>query len=148
MDKYTKKSVTIEAVQITTANIHDVAEWCNGLVMENSRYILVPTLEGDMIAYIDSWVIKGIKGEFYPCRDDIFKSTYYQANNELKVAISWQERVRIELDELRSKMTNLELFMQSNQFKALDAENRQLLIKQLQFMYGYATILITRLAIN
>lgn len=35
-----------------------------------------------MIANIGDWIIKGIKGEFYPCKDDIFKETYEPINNE------------------------------------------------------------------
>jgi len=36
----------------------------------------IPTLEGDMFANTGDWIIKGIQGEFYPCKPDIFKKTY------------------------------------------------------------------------
>lgn len=36
----------------------------------------IPTLEGDHIANIGDWIIKGVKGEFYPCKPDIFAATY------------------------------------------------------------------------
>lgn len=38
--------------------------------------LAIPTLEGVMIAIQDDWIIKGIKGEFYPCKPDIFEATY------------------------------------------------------------------------
>ena len=39
-------------------------------------YLVIPTLEGDMRANLGDWIIKGVKGEFYPCKDDIFRATY------------------------------------------------------------------------
>src|SRR5262245_50317140 len=38
--------------------------------------LLIPTLEGDMLALPGDWIIRGIKGEFYPCKPDIFEATY------------------------------------------------------------------------
>jgi hypothetical protein len=38
--------------------------------------LLIPTLEGDMLAVPGDWIIRGIKGEFYPCKPDIFEATY------------------------------------------------------------------------
>lgn len=61
---------------------------------------------------------------------------------------TWQEKVCKELEELRAKLANLEAFMRSPSFSALDTENRQLLLAQFQYMSGYATILVSRLAIN
>lgn len=75
--KFKKKPVIIEARQITDENINEVREWCGG---KKNREILngflVPTLEGAHIAKIGDWIIKGIKGEFYPCKPDIFEATY------------------------------------------------------------------------
>lgn len=42
---------------------------------ENGK-LIIHTLEGDMIAEIHDWIIKGVKGEFYPCKPDIFEQTY------------------------------------------------------------------------
>jgi hypothetical protein len=41
-----------------------------------NRYIQIQTLEGVMEASVGDWIIKGVKGEFYPCKPDIFKMTY------------------------------------------------------------------------
>ncbi len=43
------------------------------------RSLVIPTLEGDMIVSLGDYVIKGIEGEFYPCKPDIFASTYEDA---------------------------------------------------------------------
>ena len=47
----------------------DVAEW-----------VAIPTLEGTMRAEIGDWIIRGVKGEFYPCKPDIFEATYEPAD--------------------------------------------------------------------
>ena len=54
------------------------------VVIENRQqrgdpFILIPTLEGDMRANMGDWIIKGIKGEVYPCKPDIFEATYERA---------------------------------------------------------------------
>lgn len=50
-------------------------EGCIGWYMETGG-IHIPTMEGVMIASPGDWIIKGIKGEFYPCKPDIFEATY------------------------------------------------------------------------
>jgi hypothetical protein len=80
--KYRKKPVVIEARELTVGKIDKIAGWCGGIVRrfptgEHSPYgIDIPTLEGDMFADIGDFIIKGIKGEFYPCKPDIFDETY------------------------------------------------------------------------
>ena len=43
-------------------------------------YLLIDTLEGAMSASTGDWIIKGVKGEFYPCKPDIFRETYEPVN--------------------------------------------------------------------
>ena len=85
--KFRKKPVEIEARQYTieiAANDNlwnDLAFWCKGLVRGTKlpaemREIEIPTLEGDHRAVVGDWIIKGVKGEFYPCKPDIFALTY------------------------------------------------------------------------
>lgn len=74
--KYRKKPVIIDAVQfINSTDIHD---FCGNSVLEpiGKDYLEITTLEGIMIAQKGDWIIKGIKGEFYPCKPDIFEATY------------------------------------------------------------------------
>ena len=63
MPRYRKKPVTIEAIQLT-------------------RPMTVETLEGVMKGNVGDWLITGIKGEQYFCKDDIFRATYDEVGNE------------------------------------------------------------------
>jgi hypothetical protein len=81
MNKYRKKPFVIKAVQLSDNNIEEVAKWCDGIIVHDLlkkmvRGIEIPTLEGDMLATIGDYIIKGIKGEFYPCKPDIFEASY------------------------------------------------------------------------
>lgn len=82
--KFRKKPVVIEAVQFLAASIEkqeSVADWCKGKLcgtrlLSPHRVIKIQTLEGEMVASVGDWIIKGVKGEFYPCKPDIFALTY------------------------------------------------------------------------
>lgn len=75
--KYRKKPVVIEAVQWTGDNLKEVDEFMGVKYIEvDTNAILIQTLEGDMLASIGDYIIKGVQGEFYPCKPDIFKATY------------------------------------------------------------------------
>ncbi len=79
--KYRKKPVVIEAEKLCTHNISEIEKWCGGSIKGISlpiyeRCIDIQTLEGEMRAEMGDWIIKGIKGEFYPCKPDIFELTY------------------------------------------------------------------------
>lgn len=81
MPLYRKKAVVIEAVCLTFENSDSVKQWCNGKTWSRAPMravtgITIPTLEGDMNAEFGDWIIKGVKGEFYPCKPDIFEMTY------------------------------------------------------------------------
>lgn len=83
--KFRKKPIVIEAMQFLDNESADaIIEWSEGAVQyddyepEDKRvYVLgIATLEGYMLAYKGDWIIRGVKGEFYPCKPDIFKATY------------------------------------------------------------------------
>jgi len=76
MTKYRKCPVIIEAVQWTGENFGDLTDLMHDAYGCNGQVITIPTLEGTMRAVIGDWIIKGIKGEFYPCKPDIFEATY------------------------------------------------------------------------
>ena len=82
---YRKKPVVIEAKLFTEFNSREIAEWCDGVVHARDDnfepYINIPTLEGITHASLGDYVIKGVKGEFYACKPDIFYDTYEEANN-------------------------------------------------------------------
>ena len=75
-----KKPVEVEGEQIDQYNIQYLATWCGGVVKvredNHEPYLQILTLEGAMNAQIGDWIIKGVNGEFYPCKDSIFKKTY------------------------------------------------------------------------
>jgi hypothetical protein len=82
---YRKKPVVVEARELTKENVNEIAEWCGGDatsenvlngVGRNGLAMVIYTLEGAMIAREGDFIIKGVAGEFYPCRSDIFQDTY------------------------------------------------------------------------
>lgn len=88
MAKFRKKPVVIEAVQWTGANIETMTAHCAPLGQGEPWQIEPPqlgqdmtihTLEGDHTAKVGDWIIRGVKGELYPCKPDIFAATYEAA---------------------------------------------------------------------
>lgn len=79
---YKTKPVTITAVE-WNGDIDVFAhlqEWSNGLIYRVTRNVLrIPTLEGVMEVSIGDYVIKGLRGEFYPCKPDVFELKYEEA---------------------------------------------------------------------
>lgn len=90
MAKYRKKPVVIEAVQFKNINHGEinafVGKELKSKIESETAYlagkgapvssIIIPTLEGDMKAMPGDFIIKGVSGEFYPCKPDIFEKTY------------------------------------------------------------------------
>lgn len=90
--KYVKKPVQIEAIQLKEDNIIEVFDFLDGVNYKETKsaeeledfskamleqgYIEIETLEGLMKVSFGDYIIKGIKGEFYPCKPDIFQATY------------------------------------------------------------------------
>lgn len=89
--KFRKKPVVIEAIQWTGDNFDQLWSWgtVDDSVLkakilqagggEDPTKLWIKTLEGGHVATIGDWIIKGIKGEFYPCKPDIFAATYEAA---------------------------------------------------------------------
>ncbi len=81
MAKYRKKPVAIDAIQWNgnLADLGPLGRWHNDITVEQpliGNELTINTLEGDMTAQVGDWVIKGVKGELYPCKPDIFEATY------------------------------------------------------------------------
>lgn len=77
--KFRKKPVTIDAWQFRAGEQeHDLAPYvCDGTIRYTEEdTLLIFTLEGVMTAHPGDWVIRGVAGELYPCKDDIFRVTY------------------------------------------------------------------------
>ena len=104
--RWRKLPVEIEAWRVQTHNLAEVAAWCSGVayddetpwdhstgavIMPDGRFahvgyrnwgVIIPALEGDMLAKFGWWVIKGEAGEFYPCDPGVFEQTYEAASAE------------------------------------------------------------------
>ena len=90
MSHYRKKPVVIEAFQYdgTIRSVDALQRWAGTEPKSDGTFrnrieqptqfgpLVTHTLEGDMTARKDDWIIKGVKGEFYPCKPDIFAATY------------------------------------------------------------------------
>jgi hypothetical protein len=80
MAQYRKKPVVIDAWQITRYAV--MPEWLRQAVadqkitVDGSGRAIIATVEGVMTGDPGDWIIKGVKGEFYPCKPDIFEATY------------------------------------------------------------------------
>lgn len=88
---YRKKPVVIEAVRVEavvtegdgrySASFDDLPQWLREAflgekIIVNANSLLIRTLEGEMEALVGDWIIKGVKGELYPCKPDVFRVTY------------------------------------------------------------------------
>ena len=88
MARYRKRPVEVEAFQIETGTMgaHDYPQWfadalasgkvCQRRSPDHPVECTVRTLEGDMDANLGDYVIRGVKGELYPCKPDVFEMTY------------------------------------------------------------------------
>ena len=75
--KFKKKPVVIEACRWTGENRSVLADFMDpNQVTFSGRFLYIETLEGKMAASPGDWVIKGLNGEFYPCKPDIFEKSY------------------------------------------------------------------------
>ena len=92
---YRKKPVVIEAIQWNGNNLTEIKEFVGDSLVydiidtawqvgKGKPHVLmkIKTLEGDMNASIGDYIIKGVDGEFYPCKPDIFEKTYEEVQPE------------------------------------------------------------------
>lgn len=142
--RYTKNPVTIDAIQFdgTLQSAGQINQWSNHKVTINHvgdvTKMVVPTLEGVMTASPGDYIIRGVKGEYYPCKPDVFEVTYK------KEAADYKERLQIELSELQEKINKLSEFIFAGDFNSLEHHQQSLLRIQLVTMRAYETCLIQR----
>ena len=87
---YRKKPVVIQAIKLERSNIDAAYEFAYGKPIDTDEHTLVldsggmhiRTLEGVMVANFGDYIIKGVKGEVYPCKPDIFDMTYEVAQDD------------------------------------------------------------------
>ena len=103
--KYRKKPVVVDVLKWTGENHRDMWDFLTGKTNEYmsdsdkhfyidhskvSGGLVIKTLEGEHLANIGDYIIKGVKGEFYPCKPDIFEMTYEKVG-ELNDCMCWYE---------------------------------------------------------
>ena len=83
--RFKKKPVEVDAIQFITnnepdsKNMNELVSWVNtngGKASHNNTDVLVMTSKGELVVSVGSWIIKGVAGEFYPCKPEIFEQTY------------------------------------------------------------------------
>lgn len=113
MSKFRKRPVVIEAVQVPYNEYADdpgsgwreVPVWLQEAMdseliiarfqSEDYWYYQISTLEGLMLASPDDWIIRGVQGELYPCKPDIFEATYEQIKEALTCECCFNEREKL-----------------------------------------------------
>lgn len=85
INKYVKKPVVVEAIKYVGTNKVEIQEFMDRYLDDTQDgQLKIETLEGVMLANIGDYIIKGVSGEFYPCKPDIFEKTYEKVNKLYK----------------------------------------------------------------
>ena len=75
--KFRTKPCEIEAVQWTGENLTEILRFANTQNIDiTSGVLIIKTLEGDMVASTGDYIIRGLRGEYYPCKPDVFRAKY------------------------------------------------------------------------
>jgi len=90
--QFKKIPVIVTAIQFTDETkdmvLNDVKQVQQNVQPSTNKQgkpcLIIPTLEGEIMANIGDWIIQGVKGELYPCKPDIFEQTYSEVNNGQK----------------------------------------------------------------
>ena len=112
--KFRKKPVVIEAIRLNKISNEKVVEFLGGESHRNIDFTInnsigvvnIVTMEGTMTANPGDWIIRGIKGEFYPCKPDIFEATYESVDNAAPEALNNYAAVKQERDEAVGLLTD------------------------------------------
>ena len=149
MQNFVKKPIVIQAIQVPMPN-GDPSDAIVELVQEqnwegDSEGIQISTLEGNMLASPGDWIIKGIQGEYYPCKPDIFEATYNVVVPIIDSGDDMVVSVVADILEITDKHDKLVAFTKSPVFGDLDPSDQMMLQVQLASMDVYGGILAMRL---
>ena len=183
--KFRKKPVVIEAYQWKESDALNLRgkgwpQWLVDATRSNEGedqivsqsfdgYATIKTLEGEMRADIGDWIIRGINGELYPCKPDIFAATYEPADATTSTgpvvgdvsylypckggegiaivegALPHQVRVIEEYNQLYKRHIDLTKFFDTDEYRSLSVEERNRLKEQSLFMTEYQRVLLERI---
>lgn len=77
IEKFVKKPIIIEAINYDGTNKVEIQEFMDRYIDDTQdKQLKIETLEGVMLANVGDYIIKGVTGEFYPCKPDVFTKTY------------------------------------------------------------------------
>ena len=75
--KFRTKPCEIEAIKWTGENLTEILRFANTQNIDiTSGVLIIKTLEGDMVASTGDYIIRGLRGEYYPCKPDVFQKKY------------------------------------------------------------------------
>jgi len=161
--QFRKKPVVIEAFQFQPrqpTSVDEAPAWLIEAVVRGDFLVVdgvahITTLEGIMAAQPGDWIIRGVKGEIYPCKPDIFTATYEAADQQPAPGAAHagystmrphQQRVVDEKVELDEKHRRLRVFLIGDVFGGLDEAEQRRLQAQVVAMKVYSDILGERIA--
>lgn len=175
--KYRKKAVVIDAVQWHGGNLPECKHFLGGSYLGQraerhpggANVIMIKTLEGQHIASLNDYLIRGIKGEHYACKPDIFAATYEPADATASTdkeagdvsylypckggeglafvegALPHQVLVIEEYNQLYKRHVDLMKFFDTDLYRSLSVEERNRLKEQSLFMAEYQRVLLERI---
>lgn len=73
---FVKNPVKVQAIKYTGNNFDEISSFTNGNIFQYDEKVVIKTHAGYRYIEKGDWIIRGIKGEFYPCKPDIFEQTY------------------------------------------------------------------------
>lgn len=153
MSKYIKKPIPIEAVQFTgdldalrgtflvdylRRNVIYTQQSISPTDSRVNTRLLIKTLEGVMNVSVGDYIIKGVRGEIYPCKPDIFEESYQSYNEQLD---TFQGRLKKETEEIANRLNKLNTFMGTRKFYKLPIEDKVLLYRQQRTMSELVEVL-------
>ncbi len=100
--KFRKRPVVVDAVQFTGDNWDELSQHfgdfeVDSVWVDGDNLVLV-TLEGEMTAKVGDWIVRGVRGEFYPCKPDIFEQTYERVFSDEEIEAGYKKLAE-DLDE-------------------------------------------------
>ena len=144
---YTKQKLSIQAFQYTGINGDLPEEFrSNPQALIESNGLSIQTLEGVMRVNIGDWVIRGIKGEYYPCKPDIFDKSYKATQDAPSYLPDHMQRVYMEHKDLHERLVNLVKY-RVNGFPHASPEEKSLLVRQEALMESLEWTLRQRLSL-
>lgn len=159
MSQFRKKPVVIEAKQAsgTPESNREIIDWTRGSATpaflddhpdHDGLRLNINTLEGAMWVTPGDWIIKGVKGEFYPCKPDIFAATYEPSPAAPDAGLlPHQQRVVAEKADLDERAVKLHAFILDNPtFLTLPIQERHRLELQAELMGKLSEVLSQRIA--